>query len=812
LGEAVVKRKLRILNLEDNQDDFTLVHNKLAVAKIACDLVRVETKDDFVAALDGGEFDLILADYSLPAFDGLSALEIAKKKCPRVPYIFVSGAIGEEFVIETLKRGAIDYVLKDRLALLPAAINRALHEVGEQTKRKRAEKELGEYRKHLEALVQERTTELNRANGLLQRELAERKQAEEALRKSEKHYHSLFDNMLEGFAFCKMLYDDHNRPADFLYLDVNSAFSRLTGLENVVGKKVTAVIPGIKEIHPEIFEIYSRVALTGQPEKLETYFKPLSMWLSISVYSTERECFVTVFDNVTERKRAEESIRVAERKFRNLLEAIRLVAVMLDSHGNITFCNDYLLGLSGWAKSEVLGKNWFDLFIPEEMRDTSKSVFQSIVLETSVPLHYENTLVMRDGSERLVVWDNVSLHDPEGKVIGTASIGTDITGSRRLEEQLRQSQKMEAIGHLAGGIAHDFNNILTAIIGYGSLLKNKVSPEDFLHEYVNQILATAEKAAKLTHSLLAFSRKQVINPKPVNVNDIIVSMQKMLGRIIGEDIRFKVNTVAQDLIVEADRSQLEQAMMNLVTNARDAMPHGGSLTITTEEGEIGELFIRMHKYGELGKYVIVSVSDTGVGMDEKTKEHIFEPFFTTKEAGKGTGLGLAMVYGAIKQHNGFINVYSEPGEGTTFWIYLPVAKSDMLLDDDAAVTAVVPGKETILLVEDDDAVRDVTRVMLEEFGYTVLEASDGGQAVKLFAANRDKVQLVISDIIMPGENGKEVYNALKQIKPDVKALFISGYTADILTQKGIAAEGIDFLSKPLRPGDFSKKIREVLDK
>lgn len=520
---------------------------------------------------------------------------------------------------------------------------------------------------------------------------------------------------------------------------------------------------------------------------------------------------VTVQD-ISERKRAEDALRTSEKKFEDLLQNILSVAVMLDCDGNITFCNDSLLGLTGWTRDEVLTRNWFDLFLPENERLAVRSVFQAFIAEGKIPLHYENSILTRNGSLRLIVWDNAILRSPEGDVIGTASIGVDVTEQRKIEEQLRQSQKIEAIGLLAGGVAHDFNNILTSIIGYGNLLNEKISASDPLHLYVSKILASSERAANLTHSLLAFSRKQVIELRPININDIVVGVKQMLDRVIGEDVELKAITATHDLIVKSDKSQLEQVLINFATNARDAMPRGGRLTLTTEEVEVDEQFIRMHRFGEAGKYAVISVADTGKGMDEKTREHIFDPFFTTKEVGKGTGLGLSMAYGMVKQHNGFIDVYSEPGEGTTFRIYLPLAVSSVQVAEKMPSTPFPSGTETILLVEDDDAVREITKTLLEKFGYTVIEAVDGEHAVRLFRENKDVVQLVMSDVIMPKQSGTDMQNELKKIKPDVKVVFISGYTADILAQKEVMDEGLNFISKPLRPDALSRKLREVLDK
>jgi len=599
---------------------------------------------------------------------------------------------------------------------------------------------------------------------------------------------------------------------------VNPAYAKMHGysIGELIGRPVTDVYP--PETSPKFPEFLRQANEKGylSYETLHIRKDGIVFPVQVDVYGVRDEegnvlYQIATVQDITKRRRAEEAYQASEKKFRDLLQNIQLVAVMLDCNGNITFCNDYLLSLTGWSREEVLNSNWFDVFIPEEERDSVKSVFKASRGKEPL-LHYEKSILTRRGSLRHIVWDNVVLRNAEGTVIGTASIGVDVTERRKMEEHLRQSQKMEAIGTLAGGMAHDFNNILSSIIGYGTLLSVKMPASDPLHLYVSQILAASERAANLTHSLLAFSRKQVIDLKPININNIVVDIKQMLERVIGEDIEVKTFTSAYDLIVKADKSQIEQVLMNLATNARDAMPRGGMLTITTEEVEIDERFIRMNHYGEAGEYAVISVADTGEGMDEKTRENIFDPFFTTKEIGKGTGLGLAMVYGTIEQHDGFVNVFSEPGEGTIFRIYLPLAVSGVQVAEKEASIPFPTGNETILLVEDEDAVREITKTFLEELGYTVIEAVDGEHAIRLFMENKDIVQLVMSDIIMPKRSGPDVQNELKKIRPDIKVLFISGYSYNHLAQKGILDEGVDFMSKPLRPGALSRKLREVLDK
>jgi two-component system cell cycle sensor histidine kinase/response regulator CckA len=656
------------------------------------------------------------------------------------------------------------------------------------------------------------------------RDITDRKRAEDEIRTSERHFHALFDNMLEGFAYCRMLFEN-GQPKDFLYLDVNAAFERLTGLKNVVGKKVSEIIPSIYIYNPELFEVYGRVAVSGKPERFETYVAPLNEWYSFYVYSPEKGCFVVIFDVITQRKQAEEKLQQLSRKLKLIINSTSDGIYGLNMDGKVTFINSAGARMLGWDQKELVGKS-SDAFWPHSMLDDASLPEQecgSYIMSTrstkGIACTSEiGTFRKKDGTCFSAEYTSAPIYDNQlfsGRVVTFRDITRSLHDEQekeKLENQFRQAQKMEVIGHLAGGIAHDFNNILTAIIGYGNLLNMKLSTTDPLRNYVKQILASSEKAANLTHSLLAFSRKQVINPMPVNVNEIVLGMKKILERIIGEDIEFNVETSDHDLIVKSDKGQIEQVLMNLATNARDAMPHGGMITMITDEAVIDELFVQTHQYGNVGRYALVSVTDTGVGMDKATQEHLFEPFFTTKEVGKGTGLGLAMVYGTIKQHDGFINVYSESGIGTTLKIYIPLAESHNQDTKKPALANIISGNETLLLVEDDPAVRKVTKTLLEELGYSVIEAVDGEQAVKLFKENIARVQLVVSDMIMPKLSGKDVYDELKKIKPDIKTLFISGYTADILKQKGIENEKINFISKPLRADALSRKIREILSK
>lgn len=395
-------------------------------------------------------------------------------------------------------------------------------------------------------------------------------------------------------------------------------------------------------------------------------------------------------------------------------------------------------------------------------------------------------------------------------------IAENVTERRKLEAQLRQSQKMEAIGRLAGGVAHDFNNILSAIMGYGHILNKKMRDDDPLRKNVEYLLESAERAALVTRSLLAFSRKQILHRSDIDVNEVIGRVQKYLQRIIGEDIELKTLFRTARAVVNADSSQFEQILVNLAANAHDAMPRGGSLIIATDEVEIDDAFIRSHGYGERGRYVRVSFTDTGTGMDEKTLKNIFEPFFTTKEIGKGTGLGLSIIYGIVKQHRGYIDVVSAPGKGATFAVYLPlshgVPQQTGAREKEEEEKSLRLGTETILLAEDDSVVRRLTRSVLEDFGFTVIDAVDGEDAVRMYAENRERIHLLLFDVIMPKKSGIEAYEEIRREQPGIKAIFISGYTGNKLpSDSGAPPPGMILLRKPISPRDLLTQVRAVLD-
>jgi nitrogen-specific signal transduction histidine kinase/CheY-like chemotaxis protein len=384
---------------------------------------------------------------------------------------------------------------------------------------------------------------------------------------------------------------------------------------------------------------------------------------------------------------------------------------------------------------------------------------------------------------------------------------------KKIESRLNQSEKMEAIGNLAGGIAHDFNNILGVIMGYCSILRNRMAEGDPGISYVNNIMSASEKAVDLVKSLLAFGRKQNIEIKHCRINEIVRGVEKLLVRLLPEDINLSVELDESEPVIMADISQIDRVFLNLATNSRDAMPAGGSFVIRTGTVLLDREFMDTWGYGEPGRYVLVSVSDTGKGFDEVTGKKIFDPFFTTKEEGKGTGMGLSNVYGIIRQHKGFINVYSEPDRGTVFRIYLPaVEEGEAEGEAERTADSLRGGTETILVGEDYDDLREIMKTLLESAGFTVIEAVDGNDAVRKFMENRDSINLLVLDVVMPGKNGRDAYDEISRIRPGIRVLFSSGYTGDVVISRGVRTESIDFVSKPLSPNELLIKVREMLDK
>ena len=638
---------LHVLIVEDAEDDALLLVRELRRGGFEPAFERVDTPDALRAALARQEWDILFADYSMPHFSGTAALALVRERELDLPFIFVSGTIGEDTAVEAMRAGAQDYVTKGNLKRLLPAVERELQDARERRDRKRAEATL--------RVTQERLRQVTASS--------------------------------------------------------------------------TAVL-------------YA-TAVTGE---------------------TFRPTWVT--ENITR--------------------------------------------IMGYDPAEALGPTWWTDHLHSEDRDPVLAAVPSILSRDHLAFEYR--FRHKDGSYHWIHDEARLTRDSAGRPVEVFGSWVDITERKALEMQLLQAQKMEAVGLLAGGVAHDFNNVLTAIGGYAELVREDLPGEDARRHDVEEILRATERAATLTRQLLAFSRRQVLAPRVLDLNGVVAGVDNMLRRLIGADVELRTALAPELGAVRADPGQLEQVIMNLVVNARDAMPRGGKLTLETANAELDESYALEHPAVVAGPYVMLAVSDSGVGMDAATQARVFEPFFTTKEKGKGTGLGLATVYGIVKQSGGNIWLYSEPGRGTTFKIYLPrVDQPPEQLAAAPAPRAAPRGSETVLLVEDDEAVRALARKMLAAHGYTVLAAASGAEALKLAADHTGPIHLLVTDVVLPGMSGRELATRFQSVRPGLKVLYTSGYTDDAVVHHGVLDPGIAFLQKPFTSGTLARKVRETLD-
>ncbi|HEX7061252.1 MAG TPA: response regulator [Woeseiaceae bacterium] len=639
---------LRVLFVEDSEPDTELVCRELARGGFAVHARRVDTEESFLDALSTAEWDLIISDFSMPHFDGLRAFALFRDRGFDIPFIFVSGAMGEERAVQAMKAGARDYILKGQLGRLNAAVQRELAEAAARRKGREAEA----------------------AKAREQRRLAVALQA--------------------------------------------------TGAG--------------------VFE-YS------VPEGEEAYF------------------------------------------------------------------NERFGEILGLGPDEIPRpprfRDWFFEQVHPEDRDAAIAMRERFISGESHDFAAEFRIRHEDGG-----WRHVTCHaaasarTPDGRVAALIGVLVDRTEEKRLEEQFRQAQKMEAIGRLAGGIAHDFNNLLTVISNFGEFVLERLRPGSGEHDDMQEVLKAARRAEKLTSQLLAYSRKRPVAATVLNVNGLVEDVDKMLRRLMGDGIEFRTDLAPDLWNVKIDAGGLEQVLVNLAVNARDAMPDGGRLAIETRNVHVGDEF-RTARGRDVpaGRYVAISVSDTGVGMDEETKARLFEPFFTTKEPGRGTGLGLATCYGIVKQAGGFVWVYSEPGHGTTFRVLLPQEAAEAEAEREPTQVDKLRGNETLLVVEDEEPVRSLVVRLLSMLGYRILEAGDAAEALALAQSFGKPIEAVLTDIVMPEMNGPELVQRLKEIHPDIKPVYMSGYTRGAIQ----VDETIVLVQKPFAPNDLARKVRETLD-
>ena len=651
------------------------------------------------------------------------------------------------------------------------------------------------------------------------RDITERKRVEEALRTEKERFQTVSENA----------------PFGMLMIDRNGAFTYMNPkFREMFGYDLTDVPDGrtwFRKAYPDA--TYRHAVISDWFSDLEGFKpgerRPRTFTATckggtkktinfISVQLETGEHLMTCED-ISERRQAEVALRAEKQRFQTLSESAPFGMVMIDKDGTFRYMNSKFKELFGYDLSDVPnGKTWFRKAYPDptyrhNVVSTWKNDLTSVSPGEKRPRTFKVTC--KDGTEKIVNFIPVQLETGENLMACE-----DISDLKRtegenaaLQEQLRQSQKMEAVGQLAGGIAHDFNNLLTIIKGYSQLSLLELNEGDPLWGNMKEIQKTTGRAADLIHKLLAFSRRQILDMKVLDLNDILRDLDRVLRRIIGEDIEL-VTTLKEDLWrVKVDSGQMEQVIMNLAVNARDAMPSGGKLTIETANIELDETYARTHIAATPGRCVILSVSDNGVGMTPEVKERIFEPFFTTKEKGKGTGLGLSTVYGIVKQSGGNISFYSEPGQGTTCKIYLPTVDEPLEEVRPSSTGEELPsGSETILLVENQEDVRKLALRVLERQGYRVLEASNGSEALMICEEGKEPIHLILTDVVMPKMGGKELADRIKTMRPEIRVLFTSGFTGNAMVHRGILDSGIPLLQKPFMPSALAQKVREVLDR
>ncbi len=623
---------------------------------------------------------------------------------------------------------------------------------------------------------------------------------------------SLLQGITEGTTDAVFVKDLEGR-----YLMMNSAGARILGrsVDDVLGKDDTEVF------NPDAGRaIMTRDRAVVQSGETQTYEEPGTVGGVTRLYLATKGPFrdpngqviglLGICRDITDRKRAEEEIRQSQQKLRIHFEHTPLAVVEWDLKFRVAAWNPSAERIFGYTRDEAMGQH-ATFIVPPQFRQHVEEVWQGL-LQQSGGGRSTNDNVTKSGRTISCEWYNTPLVDDSGRVLGVASLAQDVTERVALEERLRQSQKMEAIGRLAGGVAHDFNNLLTVILGYAQILADGVPAASRLADSTSQIKSAAERAAGITRQLLAFSRKQVLSPRVINLNDTMMNLDSLLRRLIGEDI--EVLTVpANDVgLVKADPGQIEQVIMNLALNARDAMPHGGKMTLETANAQLDQGYASEHQPIAPGHYVMLAVSDTGLGMSPEVQARIFEPFFTTKEVGKGTGLGLSTVYGIVKQSGGYIWVYSEPKRGTTFKIYFPcVDQVAETPDADKRPSNALRGTETILLVEDDSQLRQLSSSVLSHCGYEVLVANGPEEGLAMCKDNHRDIRLLITDVVMPGMNGRQLAEQIQGVSPKTRVLYISGYTNNGIVHYGVLDEGLWFLAKPFTLSALVGKVREVLD-
>jgi two-component system, cell cycle sensor histidine kinase and response regulator CckA len=761
---------LHLLLIENSVADAELNLHELSHAGFQCKPQIITTRAEFLEHLGRFPFDIVLADYRLPGWTGMDAFTAMRQAGRDVPFILVTGTLGEEVAVECIRQGVTDFVLKDHLARLPLVVARALEE---------------------RALRDAR-------NFMMQ-----------ALRQSEANSLFLFaHNPLSMWVFDR---------ETLQILQVNDAALRHYGYARRDFLQMSA-----GELHPpeEVSKLLEALQDSDVREPLPGQWRhrrkdksviEVEIFLHKMEYSGHAAALIVAQD-ITERKRAEEE----RQKFFTLVEYSRDFIAVADLQDNVEYVNPAGRAMLGIDRAELVkGTHFLDYVIPSDLPLVRSTILPALYSSG----HWEGELRFRHrqtGQTLPMDFVGFQVKDPltdEPRFVATVS--RDMTERRALEQQLRHAQKFEAIGQLAGGIAHDFNNVIGAILGWAELGEEQAASGDAaLLNYFKKIRSQCDRVTSLIRQLLAFARRQILEPRSLSLNQTVNDVMNLLDKVIGKDIEIRED-LADDLSpVRADPTQIEQVLMNLCINARDAMPSGGRLTIETHNATFTEKDCRRAAGLQPGRFAELRVTDTGTGMDAAVRERIFEPFFTTKRAGKGTGLGLATVYGIVQQHNGFILVESEPGQGSTFRVFLPVDETPALEETLTPVSDDLPargGTETILLADDHFGICEMAQSVLTAKGYHILLAHDGEEAVETFIAHRDRISLVVLDVIMPRRSGPEVFAAIKALNPNISVLFATGYSNETAALADLVARGVAVLRKPYSPSLLCRRVREVLD-
>ena len=760
------RRATRLLIVEDSAADAELAVKVLQRAGYPLTFDVVDSAPDLEERLAHNDYDAILCDHNLATWTGLDALEIFKRSGKEIPFIVLTSVLGDEAAVEYVKQGATDYVLKHRLERLPVALSRALRD---KTHREEA------------ARLQEQIV------------LAKR------------DWELTFDSVPDPI----ILVDEES-----CIRRVNRAMVELVGLEfsQVVGKRCHEVMhrsdkPPQNCPHQCLLRTGREARADIEEPRLGKIFDHACTPLRDS--SGALMGSIIVLRDITERKRAEVALRESEEHFRSLIENLPVGVYRTTPDGRVLMGNPTLLRTFGYDSLQELATR--NLECRSSEAGYSRSAFLEQIEREGEARGFQAAWKRPDGSEVFVRESARAIRAEDGKVLYYDGIVEDVTERQRLEEQLRQAQKMEAVGRLAGGVAHDFNNLLTVIIGYSDFVLGKLPDSDRLLRPLGEIKKAAERAALLTRRLLAFSRRQVLQPQILDLTSLLRSVEEMLRRTIGEDIELAMSLPSGLGHVKADPGQIEQVIMNLAVNARDAMPQGGKLTVEAANVELDSSYVQSHESVVPGPYVMLAVSDTGTGMDTETQGHMFEPFFTTKE--QGTGLGLATVYGIVRQSGGHVWVYSEPEKGTTFKVYLPRVDPPVEVNVSGEVSVEEPpqGSENILLVEDEEAVRSLVKETLEGKGYEVLEAKGAHEALEVGDRHKETIHLLLTDVVMPQMSGTELAKVLAPLHPETKVLYMSGYTENATLRHGLLDPGTAILQKPFTADALTRKLREVLD-